>query len=82
MENNNKPNIKKLSKIGGLYLLTAYIMSLTDLEEDFAEDIAYAIFDDIDEQILTKANRYKEPEEKNEDLDNDEYFEEENLWRR
>ena len=60
MENNNKPNVKELSKIGGLYLLTAYIMSLTDLDEDFAEDVAYAIFDDIDEQILLRAERYED----------------------
>ena len=35
-------------------------MSLTDLDEDFAEDVAYAIFDDIDEQILLRAERYED----------------------
>ena len=50
----------ELSKKGGLNLLTAYIMGLTGLEGDFAEDIAYGIYDELDERIFEKASRYRD----------------------
>lgn len=50
----------ELSKKGGLNLLTAYIMGLTGLEDDFAENIAYEICSELDEIIFTRANRYRE----------------------
>lgn len=50
----------ELSKKGGLNLLTAYIMGLTGLEDDFAENIAYEIYSELDEIIFTKVNRYRE----------------------
>ena len=55
-----KENLKELSKKGGLSLLTAYIIGLTGLEEDFAEDIAYEICSELDEIIFTRSNRYRE----------------------
>ena len=50
----------ELSKKGGLNLLTAYVMGLTGLEGDFAEDIAYEVCSELDEIIFTRANRYRE----------------------
>lgn len=55
--------LKELSQKGGLNLLTAYIMSLTELEKDFAEDIAYGIYDELDEIIFEKASRYKDDDD-------------------
>ena len=50
----------ELSKKGGLNLLTAYIMGLTGLEDDFAENIAYEICSELDETIFTRASRYRD----------------------
>ena len=52
--------LKELSQKGELNLLTAYIMSLTGLEKDFAEDIAYDVYEDLDEMVFLRVNQYRE----------------------
>jgi len=51
---------KELAKEGNINLLTSYIMCLTTLQEDLAEDIAFEVSGKVEEIVFERINRYRE----------------------